>query len=270
MAKIESALIEIGALDELARSDSSLHRLDPRAKVLTTLFYLFTVVSYGKHDVAALLPLAAYPVALAALGGIPPGAILRRLLLASPFALFVAAFNPLLDRQILLHVGPLAVSGGWLSFASIMLRFCLTVAAALTMVALTGMNRTCEALERLGLPRIFAVQLAMLHRYIFVLVEEGASMARARSLRAFGGRGLGLASYAPLAGQLLLRAMDRAQRVHAAMLCRGFDGRFRAGTGGRFGLAEVLFISGWSAFFVIVRLYDLPALLGALLTPGGA
>lgn len=270
MAKIESALLEIGTLDDLARGQSPLHRLDPRAKVLTTMAFLFTVVSFGKHDVAALLPLTLYPVALAALGGIPGGVIFRRLLLASPFALCVAAFNPLLDRQILLHLGPLAISGGWLSFASIMLRFCLTVAAALTLIAVTGMNRTCEALERIGLPKVFAVQLAMLHRYIFVLVEEGARMARARGLRAFEGRGLGLASYAPLAGQLLLRAMDRAQRVHAAMLCRGFDGRFRSGAGASFGVKETMFVVGWAAFFILVRLYDLPALLGALLTMGRA
>ena len=51
------------------------------------------------------------------------------------------------------------------------------------------------ALERLGMPRIFAVQLLLLYRYIFVLMEEGIRMYRARQLRAFHGRGLGMRTF---------------------------------------------------------------------------
>jgi cobalt/nickel transport system permease protein len=154
------------------------------------------------------------------------------------------------------------VTGGWLSFASIIVRALLTAAAALVLVAVTGFPAICMALERLGMPQPFAVQLLFLHRYLFVLTEEGARAARARELRAFGGKGRGLASYASLLGHLLLRTWLRAERIHMAMLSRGFNGAFPARQNDRFGAREAGFLLGWSALFLLLRLENLPRLLG--------
>ena len=88
----------------------------------------------------------------------------------------------------------------------------------------TGMHALCAALSRLGVPRVFTAQLLFLHRYLFVLAEEALRMSTAHRLRAAPGRRLALSTYASLAGQLLLRAFDRAARVHQSMRARGFDG----------------------------------------------
>ena len=138
MAKLESAFFDLGALDALAARRSALHRLDPRAKLVTTAVFIVAVVSFGRHEVSALLPFFLYPAALLAWGELPAGLLLKRLLLALPFAVLVGIFNPLLDRQVLLHLGPLAISGGWFSFFSILLRCLLTVGAALILIASTG------------------------------------------------------------------------------------------------------------------------------------
>ena len=266
MAKIESTLFEIGTLDQLARQDTALHRLDPRAKLVTALGFIVTVVSFGRYELSALLPLVLYPVVLAASGNLPTGYLLRKLLIASPFALFVGLFNPLLDRTILLHVGGVAVSGGWISFLSILARFSLTVSAALILVGSTGFNSVCMALGRLGVPAVFSTQLLFLYRYIFVLTEEGLRMVRARNLRSFGRRGTGLRIYGFMLGQLLLRTMDRAQRIHQAMLCRGFDGEVRLARHFRLTFADVVFTAGWFAFFGLTRAFNLPELLGRVVT----
>ena len=123
--------------------------------------------------------------------------------------------------------GGVAISVGWVSFASILLRFALTVSAALLLVAGTGMHPLCAALGRLGVPRVFTVQLLFLHRYIFVLAGEAdAHGHRARAARRRA-RAHALAVYASLLGHLLLRAFERARRIHLAMLARGFDGELR-------------------------------------------
>ena len=57
--------------------------------------------------------------------------------------------------------------------------------AALILIALTGFNAVCRALTRLGVPRLFVVQLLLFYRYIFVLVDEAERMEMARSLRSF-------------------------------------------------------------------------------------
>jgi cobalt/nickel transport system permease protein len=65
---------------------------------------------------------------------------------------------------------------------------------------------------------------------------------------------------------LLLRTLDRAARIHLAMLCRGFDGELRQLRPARIGRQEIAFTFGWSALFIALRLYNLPQLLGRLLT----
>lgn len=265
MAKLETAFLDLGALDALAGRDTPLHRLDPRAKLVTTFLFILTVVSFGKYEIAALLPFLLYPATLIALGELPAGMLARKLLWVAPFAVLVGLFNPLLDRQILLHLGPVGISGGWLSFLSILLRFALTVSAALILIASTGFTAVCMALERLGAPRVFALQLLFLYRYLFVLVDEAARMVRARALRTFRGRGGGMRVFASLVGQLLLRTLDRAQRIHLAMLCRGFDGEIRMLRPLRIGRAEIAFVAGWAALFLLFRLVHLPRLLGGLI-----
>ena len=264
MAKLELAFFDLGTLDTLAYRESSIHRLDPRAKVITSLAFILTIASFGRYDVAAMLPLALFPWALIATARLPFGYLARKVLLVAPFALCIGIFNPLLDTTPLGSIGPVTISGGWVSFASIMLRFVLTVFAALILIATTSFPGVCRALERLGAPRVFAVQLLFLYRYLFVLVEEGARMVRARRLRSQPGRGEGFRSLVPLLGQLLLRTLARAQRIHQAMLCRAFDGEFRTTRRERFGRNEVLFLVGWCGFFIVARLYSIPHLLGQL------
>jgi cobalt/nickel transport system permease protein len=269
MGRIQSALWDIGTLDELADQDTPLHRLDPRAKLITTLLFIAAVTSFDRYEVAALMPFTLYPAVLISVGRLPVGRLLKKGLLAAPFAVFIGIFNPLLDREIVLRIGSIGISGGWISFASILIRFTLTVSAALILVAGTGFEALCMALVRLKVPRVFVVQLLLLYRYLFLLMEEGARMVRAHALRAFGERAIRIRVFGSLVGQLLLRTLGRGQRIHVAMLCRGFDGEVRLVRSMRMGVGDVCFVMGWSTFFVMARLYNLPHLLGSLVLGGG-
>jgi cobalt/nickel transport system permease protein len=266
MTKTESSLFDISYLDTLPAQGTLLNRLDPRVKVLTTLAFVFTIVSFGKYEITGLLPFTVYPVVLIAVGNLPLIFLLKRLLLAVPFVLFVGIFNPFLDREILISLGPIGISGGWISFASIMIRFVLTVLAALILVASTGFHSVCMALGRFGVPSSLVVQLLFLFRYVFVLIDEASRMVRARSLRSFGKRGMGIKVFSSMVGQLLLRTLDRAQRIHSAMLCRGFDGEIRVLSPMKLGLGDVSFFLGWSCVFFLMRMYDIPEWLGRMST----
>lgn len=266
MARIESSFFDLNHLETLSYLDTPIHRLDPRVKLLTTVVFIVAVVSFDKYELSGLIPFLIYPVALIALGNLPLGYLLGKVLLAAPFAFFVGIFNPVFDPGTLAHLGPVAISGGWISFASILIRFVLTVSAALILVASTGFNGVCLALEKLGLPRSFTVQLLFLYRYIFVLVDEASRMARARALRSFGARGTGIRVFGYLIGQLLLRTLDRAQRIHIAMLCRGFDGEIRMLRPLKIRAGDLAFLAGWASAFVLLRLHDISQLLGKLAT----
>jgi cobalt/nickel transport system permease protein len=264
MAKIESSFLDISTLDTLSYQKTAIHLLDPRAKLVTTMLFVGIVLSFDKYEVAGLIPFAIYPVALIALANLPVSYLLNKVLLAAPFAFFVGIFNPLLDRTVMVNLGPIGISGGWVSFASIMIRFTLTVIAALVLIASTGLNSVCMALEKMGTPRSFAVQLLFLYRYIFVLTDEASRMSRARSLRVFEGRGMGFGVFTHMIGQLLLRTLDRAKRIHLAMRCRGFDGEIRIARPLKICGRDIAFVVGWSIFFVAMRFYDLPQWLGSM------
>jgi cobalt/nickel transport system permease protein len=266
MGTIDRHFFDIGYMDTLSSQQTSVHQLDPRAKLLTTLVFVVVVVSFGKYEISALVPFFIFPVALCALGNVPPAYLIKKLVLVSPFAILLGIFNPLLDRDILIHLAGIEISGGWVSFASILVRFVLTVGVALTLIAVTGFNAVCMALEKLGAPKIFVVQLLFLHRYMFVLVDEAARIFRARALRSFGGEGTGIKSYGSLVGQLLLRTLDRAQRIYLAMSCRGFEGRIHVMRPLRFGSREIGFVFGWSAIFILMRFYNIPVLIGRVMT----
>lgn len=265
MTRLALALDELRSFDALAARDSALARRDPRAKLLLTLLFIVTVLSFDRYRVAALWPLALFPTVLAAQAELPTRTLLRMLWLAAPFALLVGIFNPLLEREPMLVLGGVEISAGWVSFASIVLRFGLTASAAVVLIAGTGMQPLCAALARLGAPRVFTVQLLFLHRYLFVLAGEALRMDTARRLRCGERAHMPLAVYASLLGHLLLRAFERAQRIHQAMLARGFDGELRLAQAWHWRRADTLFVAGWCAYFAALRLVDVPQAIGALL-----
>lgn len=264
MGAIDNALNNLGATERMASGDTPAHRLDPRAKIVTAAVFVMTLVSFKTSEVGRLLPFFLFPFWLAGLGGIGFGFILRRLLLVSPFALFVAVWNPIFERETALVLWGVEVSGGWLGFASIMLRFALTVSIAVILVATTGFQRLCSALGQLGVPGVLVTQLQFLYRYIFVLGDEGARLARARQLRSFGRSGHGPKVFGQMIGSLLLRALDRAERIGLAMRCRGFTGLARGGAKNALGAGDVAHMAGWCAFFAALRAFDVPELIGAL------
>lgn len=262
MADTARSFHDLNYIDTLSVKDSPVHRMDPRAKLVTFTVFTVCIVSFDKYEVSGLLPYFLFPAIIIPLAGIPARYLVRKLLFLFPFAVFIAMFNPLYDTLTLFSIGPLGITGGMVSFASIIIRFMLSVLAALMLIAVTGFNGICMALERFGVPKAFSVQLMMLYRYIFVLTSEASGMARARDLRAVGAKGMGMKVYGSLAGHLLMRTWHRAQRIHMAMLSRGFSGEFPLRRPMEMKPADVAFMVIWCALFMGLRLFNLPQLLG--------
>lgn len=265
MSDLINSLYNLRLLDDLAKKDTVIHSIHPLIKLLTTIVYLTVVVSFGRYEVASLLPFIFYPVLIFALAEIPVLPILQRLLFVEPLIIGIGILNPLFDQQTFL-VGGYALAAGWLTFLSIMLKCALTVTAALLLVATTGMDGLASALRMLKIPRIFVLQLVLTYRYITVLLEEAGRTLRAYFLRAPGQKGIQRSAWGTLAGQLLLRTFDRAERVYQAMCLKGFSGEYHTGKQSRLGRNDLVFLLGWLAFFVLARIYNLPILLESLLT----
>jgi len=264
MNNIGKNSFDIGYMDTLAAGDSFFHRLDPRAKLITTILFIVTVVSFDKYTISAMTPFFIYPVVLISFGGLSYKYILKKLLIVSPFAILVGIFNPIMDRGILIQLGSIGISGGWISFISIILRFVLTVTAAFILISLTGFNAVCEALIKFWVPRQFVIQLLFFYRYIFVLTDETERMVRASSFRVFNSKAIGFRVFVLLIGNLLLRTLDRAERIYRAMCCRGFDGHIYIIRSMKIGYPEIIFTFGWALLFIFLRYSNIPLKLGVL------
>lgn len=266
MATLESTFFDLGHIETLAQQQTAIHQLDPRAKLLTTLIFIVTVISFKRYELSGLIPFFLYPLVIVRVGNLPPAYLVKRICVVLPFVGLIGILNPLFDQVIVMQLGPVAISGGWVSFLSILLRCLLTVFAALILIATTGFYRICIALARIGMPNMFAVQLLFVYRYLFVLINEASRMARARALRSFSKKGLGLKVWGSLIGHLLLRTVDHAHRIHSAMLSRGFDGEIRLARRETFRIRDMVFVLGWSSLFIMLRFHNLSILIGNILT----
>ncbi len=267
MGKIQEYLYDLRLLDELAQTPNPISDLHPLVKFITTMVFLSVVVSYDRYQVGGLLPLFLYPVALYSLSALPLGQILKRIGWVMPLIIGIGVFNPLIDQNQV-SILNYTISAGWMTFLSIMIKGILTVAATILLIATTGIDRLGWVMRILKVPRLLVLQLLLTYRYIAVLGEELARMLLAYSLRAPGQKGIKAEAWGSFAGGLLLRSLDRAQRVYAAMVLRGFDGDYHIGQIRPATGRDVVFMVGWILFFVTVRLVDIPLWLGSFLVGG--
>lgn len=265
MSDIKNAIYNLRLLDELARKDTSLHRLHPLVKLLTTIVFLVVVISFERYAILGLLPFFFYPVITFALGEIPVVPILKRILPVAPFVLGIGIFNPVFDQQTVTLLG-ISLSRGWLTFLSLSLKTGLTVTAVLLLIATTGMDALGASLRTLRIPKLFVMVLLLTYRYITVLIEETARVLRGYSLRAPNQKGIHRSAWGSLAGQLLLRTLDRAQRVYQAMCLRGFTGEYHTGRKVKVTGYDFLYLATWCIFFIVARMFNIPGLLGMLFT----
>ena len=252
-----------GVLDRLSYRDTPVHRLDPRAKVVATMLFVVAVVSFPRYEVLSLFPFFLFPVLVAALGDIPAGLVAKRVAAVSPFAVCVGMFNPVFDPGTVAFGGA-SISAGWVSFASILLKFALTISAGVLLIATTSFPGICRGLRRLGVPALFVSQLLFLYRYLFVLMEEAARVVRARDMRTFGRRGTGVRVFVRIVGTLFVRTVERAERIHGAMLARGFRGELHTTRAESLRAADAAFVLASAAFFACCRLVPVPEALGRL------
>jgi cobalt/nickel transport system permease protein len=115
------------------------------------------------------------------------------------------------------------------SAVALALRTVALVLIAMSMLASTPLHVTLCAARKLGLPRLLVHVSLLTYRYTFLLVDELNRLRIALRVRGFRNAMTGHAyrTIGRVTGTLLVRGSDRAERVAAAMRCRGFDGHFR-------------------------------------------
>lgn len=264
-SRLEQAIVILNARQMAADDDSHIAGIDPRALLVVTLFYLVALLSVPVRSAGMLIWFAVYPIVTSLLAHVEYGRIFCQSLYVLPLLVAIGIFNPWFDRDTAFMAGNVAVSRGWVSFVSIIIRGLLSVQALLLLIRVAGFNGMCGAMRRLKVPRVLVTQLLMVYRYLSVLLAEALTMHRARLARGYGNTSYGPKMWGPFVGQLMLRTVERARCVDMAMKARGFDGTLPTGPEKRWTTPDTVYCLAWIPVIAALRLADLSSIMLNLL-----
>lgn len=200
---------------------------DPRLRLVAAVLAVVAVSQLHTLPVAAAA--LALAVVLAALGR-PDRGLWRRMLHVEGFMLLLFLTLPFtMAGPSLAGIGPLSVSStGLLRAALIALKVSACVLIVAALVGGLDPARLGATLHALRAPERLSRLLVMAARYVGLIREEARRLRESMRARGFRPRSTRHTwrSYGNLLGMILVRALDRAERVEEAMLCRGYAGHF--------------------------------------------
>jgi cobalt/nickel transport system permease protein len=205
---------------------SPVHRAPAHLKILTLIAFMLVVVATPREWYPVFGLYLLLVVAVIALSRVPPTYILKRSVVEVPF-LFFALLLPFVATGPTTEVLGVTVSQhGLLAAWGLLVKGTLGVLASLTLAATTEPQEILLGLERLHLPAQLVQIMAFMVRYLDVVTGEMQRMKVARESRGFSARNpRHWPVLARSLGALFIRSYERGERVHLAMLSRGYTGR---------------------------------------------
>ncbi|MBA4865455.1 cobalt ECF transporter T component CbiQ [Streptomyces sp. PSKA54] len=204
---------------------STVHRLPPHTKLAAVFAFVVVVVSTPREAMWAFGLYAVLLGAVAYAARVPAGFLLKRLLIEIPFVAF-AVLMPFVaqgERVDVLGLS-LSVNGLWGAW-NVLAKGTLGVAASVLLAATTELRELLLGLQRLKLPPLLVQIASFMIRYGDVITDEMRRMKIARESRGFEASGIRhWGVLAKSAGALFIRSYERGERVHLAMLSRGYAG----------------------------------------------
>lgn len=229
---------------------SPVHRLPPQCKLVALLAFVLVVVATPRERIWAFAVYAVLLAVVAAMARVSYGVVLRRTLIEVPFVAF-ALLMPFVatgDKVTVLGGLELSRHGLWGAW-NILAKGTLGVMASVLLAATTEPRMLLLGIERLRMPQLITQIAGFMLRYGDVVVGELRRMKLARAARGFEARDLRHAGVlARSLGALFLRSYERGERVHLAMVSRGYDGRMPVlhevgATAAQWGMASALPLS---------------------------
>ena len=213
-------------IEELSNGDSFIRRLDPRGKII--IVFLFSIVVAAANRFQVLLWSLALGLLIVMGAKVPAKELIKRLIPVNMLILFLWLFLPFtFGGETLFFIGPLAVTREGILYATrISIKSNAMMLMLIALVASTPIFSMGHAMHELGIPQKIVHLFFFTYRYIHVIYREYWRLKNSMKIRGFTPK-TSLHTYktfAYMVGMLLVRSFDRAQRVHNAMLCRGFKG----------------------------------------------
>ncbi|WP_405629054.1 cobalt ECF transporter T component CbiQ [Streptomyces sp. NBC_00016] len=204
---------------------SPVHGLPPHTKLAAVFAFVVVVVSTPREAMWAFGLYAVLLAFVARHARVPAGFLLKRLLIEVPFVAFAVLMPFVAEGEQVDVLGlSLSVNGLWGAW-NVLAKGTLGVAASVLLASTTELRELLLGLQRLRLPPLLVQIASFMIRYGDVIADEMRRMRIARESRGFEARGVRhWGVLAKSAGALFIRSYERGERVHLAMISRGYTG----------------------------------------------
>lgn len=264
MKGLGQAVSTIYRLDDLSDRNIWINKIHPLVKLIITILYIMTVVSFSKYDLVGLLGMTVYPIVLFVLGDMSLSDCFKRFRLVLPLICVVGIVNPFFDQSIIGEIGGIAVSGGVLSMITIIIKGLFTIIAVYLLIATTNIEQIAYALRIIHIPGIIVTVILLIYRYITVLIVEADNLNTSYSLRAPKQTGINCRVWGPFIGQLLLRSIDRAQIIYESMQLRGYSNALPVNMDIKFTGRCFAYLILWSIYLLLFKLVPVFEIIGQI------
>ena len=204
---------------------SVVHRAPAHLKLVGLVVFMLAVVATPSDRYAVFAGWAAVLLTVVAFSRVPPPYLGRRMVVEVPFVVF-ALLLPFVATGPRTELLGLTVSEpGLVAAAGLLMKGTLGVLAALTLAATTEPDDLLRGLQRLRLPDPLVQIMGFMIRYLDVVTGEMGRMLTAMRSRGYDPRSpRHWPVLARSLGALFIRSYERGERVHLAMLSRGYTG----------------------------------------------
>ena len=214
--------------EKFAYGSSFIHGLDPKIRIIAAIVLSCAAALCDNLYLAPLYFVIS--IGLITMAQLKPIDVMKRLKPIFWFLFMIWIILPLtFDGDIMYRFYGLNITGqGVILCCKITIKSITILLLFIALIATMTIASLGNGLHRIHVPDKMVFLVLMSYRYISVIEEEYKRLLRAARFRGFN-PGTNVHSYktfAYLAGMLFVRASLRAQRVHQAMLCRGFKGKF--------------------------------------------
>lgn len=214
--------------ESFVHGDSLIHRLDPRVR--TVVAGTFSLVVATSDRFVALVPALIIAFSFLLLSRVSFRGVVSRLLMVNGLILLLWFFLPFtIDGEPWLSIGPLkGTKEGIIYSTAITIKSNTIIMTLMALIGTMPIFTLGRAMRSLHMPEKIVHLISFAYRYIHVIHAEYGRLTNAMRIRGFypGNNLHTYRTYAHLVGMLLVKSYERARRVRAAMLCRGFKGNF--------------------------------------------
>jgi len=249
-------------IDEYCDKASFYHSLDPRVKIITSLFLIISIIltppklfiTFAAYFVFILLALV--------FSRIPLVYVLRKALIVIPFVIVIGFFLPLCN------IGEVSGSFSWRALSlrmnydsllilwNVLIKAFLSVICMVLLISSTKYPSFLKGLELLKIPQVIILVLSFMYRYIFIIEDEFMTMQLAQASRSpYNRRFMAIRVFSNILGVLFIRSYERAESVYFAMCARRFNGVIYSEKELKFTAKDWIFLVSFLIMLINLKLF---------------